>query len=140
MTLARALDDVLQPGPVHAEAEGRRVEVDVRDADRLGVTVDRIRVSGPREDVRARAERLPRALARGLGEELTPIEVDPGLGGAVLRGPVDQGRFTEVSVDPESVTIRRHELHEDGRRPAPFTLTREQLGRIVDGVGDAGPR
>lgn len=132
MSLARVLDAELKPGRVEAEHEGRHAEVEVIDVDRLGARIGRIRVSGPPGDLRARAEAVPGALERGLGERLRPVEVAPELGGAVLRGAVDAGRFYEVTVTPEAVDVQS--IDRDSREARPFTLTREQLGRVVDGL------
>lgn len=132
MSLARVLDPTLVRGPVAADHEGHRAEVDVIDVDRLGARVGRIRVTGPAVDVRVRAEQLPDALERGLGERLRPIEVAPELGGAVLRGAVDAGRYFEAQVTPDAVEIQS--IDRDSREAQPFTLTRDQLARVIDGL------
>lgn len=132
MSLAQTLDPLLAPGHVEAESAGHHAEVDVLDVDRLGARVGRIRVTGPPLDVRTRAERLPDALERGLGERMRQIEVAPELGGAVLRGAVDAGRYYEAQITPESVEIQS--IDRDTREARPFTLTREQLGRVIDGL------
>lgn len=117
-----------------ADAAGNRATLRVRDADRLAVTLDGITVHAPADPV-ARAGGLARDLRPG-GERLRAEEVDARLGGATLRtrpGDMRAGRFFEVVVRPEGVGLRRHRVDADGRRATePFTLTREQLGRLVD--------
>lgn len=136
MTLGEELDLVLRPGRVQVEKDGLRAEIDVEDADRLGATVRRIRVEGPPGDLAERAAALPEALERGLGERLRPVEVAPELGGAVLRGRPDRGRFVEAQVEPGAIQVEHQQIGESGRTPTPWTLTREQLGRVVDGLGE----
>jgi len=123
-------------GSVQVDSETGAVQLDIADHDRLGATVDRLRVSVPSsatlpEQASAIADRV-----RDLGGKLIPIEVDERLGGGTLRtAPRDirGGRFFEVELDGDSATIDRYQIQEDGQRERqPFTMTREQLGRVVD--------
>lgn len=138
--LGERLDAALAPGVVRAEAEGRTAEVEVAEVDRLGARVRAVRVEVPRGDtLGAQAERLPEAL-RVLPDRVVPVEVDPGLGGAVLRSrprDVRDGEFFEARADGRSLTLGRRRAGPEGREDVPFTLTREQLRRLVDDVGDA---
>lgn len=155
--LGRALDAaVAGPGVVRVDGDGRAAEVDVIDADKLGVRVRRVRVeaSGPLEasrvgpgdaaggSSRARAlheevERLTEAF-RGLPERIVPVEVSPALGGAVLRSApqdVENREYFEVRTDGRVTELERvHAPAGEPRRSVPFTLTREALARIVDRV------
>ncbi len=135
--ITRPFDDALQPGEVVAEVDGARAEVEVVDLDRLGVTVRRVRVTGEDIGVRRAADALPEAL-RALPDRLAGVEVDPRLGGAVLRSvPADVRRhgdareFFEARTDGASVVVERARVGQ-GREVVPWTLTREQLGRIVE--------
>lgn len=133
--LLDALDKTLRPGTVAADDGEVRAEVDVADVDRLGVSVRGVRVRGPvGRDLRDTVERLPDALGV-LSEPVTPVEVDPTLGGAVLRSPPKRREFYEVRTDGREVSVERHRIGPEGRARVPFTLTREQLGRLVEGVG-----
>lgn len=141
------LDDALDALPEEGgraevfDARGR-AEVDVTEVGRLGVRVRRLAVghAAPRDVVRE-ANDLPRRLRR-LGEEVEPVEVDPKLKGAILRTrpdelEPDQPEFFEVGVRPDEAEIRRYRVAEDGaRHEAEWTMTREQLRRLVDDLRD----
>lgn len=133
--LCDALDKRLRPGRVTADDGEVRAEVDVEDVDRLGVSVHGVRVRGaaPRE-LRGCVDRLPDALDV-LADPVTPVEVAPALGGAILRSAPKRREFYEVRTDGHEVSVERHRVGPDGRARVPFTLTREQLGRLVEGVG-----
>ncbi|MBN1335944.1 MAG: hypothetical protein JXB39_08295 [Deltaproteobacteria bacterium] len=148
MSLSGALDAALGapggvPGRVRAEADGVLVDADVVDADRLGATLDRVVVRDPGGGSVARqAEAAPERL-KALGEPIAPVEVEPRLGGAVLRTlpeAMEKGRFWEVTIgaDGREAAVGRYRVEADGaRRAEPFTVTREALGRVVDGLADA---
>jgi hypothetical protein len=148
MSLAKAFDDALSAplpveGPVSGEHEGRQVHAEVRDVDRLGATLDHLRVSQPEGgDVRRQAEAMTPGL-KALGEPVHPVEIEPGLGGAVLRSepdPSNQNRFWEVNIrSARDASLDRYRVQsENGERlREPFTLTREQLGRVVEGMSGA---
>jgi hypothetical protein len=89
------------------------------------------------------AHRLPDAL-RVLPERVRPVEIAPSLGGAVLRSHPDDmvnREYFEVRTNGQEVTVERHRGDADGREQVPFTVTREQLGRMVDDLGRAmGPK
>lgn len=132
--LDRALDALRGPGVVRVDRSGRTAEVDVTEVDRLGVRVRgvRVRCEQPR-DVVEEARALPERL-RALPDRVAPVEVDPVLGGARLRtvpGDVRDGYF-EVDVTPHDTEIRRTRVAGGEREPADFTLTREQLDRLID--------
>lgn len=140
IALAETLDRKLAPGTVRADDGVVRAEVDVTDLDRLGVSVRGVRVrSHTKGDLRGCVERLPDALDV-LPEPVTPVEVDATLGGAVLRSQPRRREFYEVRTDGQEVSVEKLRMGPDGRAKVPFTLTREQLGRLVEGVGGAvGP-
>lgn len=140
MTLGRAIDDALgaagTTGKVEAEAGDARAEVEVSDADRLGVKVRSVKVTrSTARDVGAEAASLPERL-RSIPERLQPVEVDPKLGGATLRTRPDDMRkreFFQVDVHGErDVEVRRYKVGAKGRKPVDFTMTRDQLERLVD--------
>lgn len=139
--LGDALDSAITGrGMVEAEdPAGRRVRADIVDEDRLGVQIDRLRVDAP-EGIGGRVDRIAQDLRPG-GERLVPVEVDERLGGGVLRTRTDEmrgRRYFEVEVDAEGAGLGRYRVDDDGtRNPEPFTVTREQLGRMVDTL--AGP-
>jgi len=134
-----ALDALDGAGTVEVERPGGRAEVDVVDAGRLGVSVRRVKVHRDQAvDVADEARELPERL-RALPERVAPVEVDPTLGGARLRTRPDELRgrdFFEVDVAPHDTEVRRTRIDEDGQRhPADFTLTREQLERLIEQTG-----
>ncbi len=145
MSLSEALNAALAlpgtvPGRVRAEDGGVAVDAAVRDADRLGATLDRVVVRDPGGGSVARQAAAAPERLRALGEPLVPVEVEPRLGGAVLRTPpeaMEEGRFWEVSIgaDGREIGLGRYRVDPDGaRRAEPFTVTREALGRVVDGL------
>jgi len=136
--LAETLDKKLVRGQtVRVDDGASRAEVDVVDVDRLGVSVHGVRVRGAdRGDLRRCVEALPDALD-ALPEAVAPVEVDFTLGGAVLRSPTRKREFYEVRTDGQEVSVEKLRVGPDGRARVPFTLTREQLGRMVEGVGGA---
>ena len=133
-TLDDALDALDGAGTATVDGDGHTAEVDVTDVDRLGVKVREVRVrhDAPR-DIVDEAHALPDRL-RALPEKVEPIEVAPSLGGARLRSEPrgSKGDMFEVDVERQSTTIRRTVRGDDGdRRTEDFTLTREQLERLV---------
>lgn len=139
-SLGATVDAALKPGTIHAEHEGRAAEVEVVDVDRLGATVRGIRVHVPTSaPLGEQAARLPEAV-RTLPDRVVPIEVDPRLGGAVLRShPKDivDREYFEVRAGGGEASIARHRVGDGTHASVPFTVTREQLRRLVDDVGDA---
>ncbi len=133
-TLDEALDALQGAGTATIDGEAHRAEVDVTDVDRLGVKVREVRIRRDAPvDIVEEAQALPDRL-RALPEKVNPIEVDPTLGGARLRsephGP--QSEVFEVDLEREQTTIRRTVRDAEGDRvPEDFTLTREQLGRLL---------
>jgi len=133
-TLDEALDTLDGAGTATVDGDGHTTEVDVTDVDRLGVKVREVRVRHdvPR-DIVEEAHALPDRM-RALPEKVRPIEVAPALGGARLRSEPrgSRGDMYEVDVERDSTTIRRTVRDDDGgRRAEDFTLTREQLERLV---------
>ena len=124
--------ELVTVGAGAAEAEARVV-----DRDRLGVKVSRVRVrKGAAVDVTQEAAALPGRL-RALPERLVPLEIDKAHGSAVLRTAIDEMRrreFFEVQVaGSRDVDVRRYRVDEAGERQAiDWTMTREQLGRLMD--------
>lgn len=139
--LAKALDDALDKatgaGAVQAEADGCTVDVDVVDVDRLGVRCSRLRVhrAGPLDVLDVAAD-LPDRV-RALGDALVPVEVDPGLGGAILRTVPEDNEFYELGAHASGDLELKRWKGGPGldREPTDFTLTRKQLGRLVDELG-----
>lgn len=138
--MGRTVEAGLERGVVVSEHEGWRIEVEVEDLDRLGASVRGIRVTSPQAgSITRQAERFPETM-RALPDRLVPLEVDPRLGGAVLRSdPRDVRRreFFEVRTDGRNASLERRRGGPDGSERVPFTVTREQLGRLVDEMGEA---
>lgn len=126
-------------GTVEVESDGKKARADVVDADRIGVVIDRVRVDGAKGNVGDRSRRLADNLRPG-GERLVPVEVDEGLGGGTLRtspDEVNEGRYYQVDVDKEGAELSRHRADAQGKRSnEPFTVTRDQLGEIVDTMAE----
>jgi len=140
--LDRELDRAARGGVVHVEAEDGHAEVEVVEADRLGVKVRRVRVEAIRpHDLHGIAESWPRRL-RELPDRVHPVEVDPRLGGATLRSDPDDRvdeTFVEIEVRGASADVRRLRPTADGRDAIDWTMTREQLRRLVDTLTDTEP-
>ena len=143
MTLREALDAEIdraaRGGTVHASEGAADAEIEVVEADRLGVRVRRVTVARalPHDPAQV-GERWPRTL-RDLPDRVIPIEVDPRLGGATLRSDPDDradDTFVEVEVRGGSAEVRRYRVCPDGRTPIDWTMTREQLGRLIDALRD----
>ena len=129
---AREGGEFVKLGDGAAEAEARVV-----DSDRIGVRVSRVRVhKGAAVDVAKEAAALPERL-RALPERLVPLEIDAAHGSAVLRTATDEMRrreFFEVQVaGGQDLDVRRYRVDEAGQRQGiDWTMTREQLGRLMD--------
>ncbi|MCB9686289.1 MAG: hypothetical protein H6735_14700 [Alphaproteobacteria bacterium] len=142
------LDDALDAlpadgGTAEVQRGDHRARVDVVEADRLGVRIRKLEVERDQPvDVAREARELPERL-RSLPDRVAPVEIAPSLGGARLRTRPDELRgkeYFEVDVEPTRTTVRRTRATEDGREPTDFTLTREQLERLIDEVGDSERR
>lgn len=140
--LRRALD-ASGPGPVELDVHGVPVELEVRRHGPVGVELDGLRLRPPARDLEQRSRELCAGF-RPRGERLLPIELDPALGGAVLRTrPEDirRGRYFEVNVETEAVEVRRWRRRPEGGREAqPIPLSHEELGDwleelVPDGAG-----
>lgn len=137
--LQRALDQHPDaPGTVRVDGEdGGWAEVDVSRVDRIGVRVRELRVGHAPRDVADEAERIAREL-RDLPDRVVPIEVDRGLGGAILRsrpGDMRRRELHEVEVTPEVTRVRKLRVTDDGREDAEMDLTRQALGGVLDTLG-----
>jgi hypothetical protein len=133
-TLDAALDELDGSGQVVLERAGGRTVVDVTEVGRIGVRVRGLSVGHAPVDLTAEAEALPGRL-RAVPDRIEAIEVAPTLGGAILRTRVDDIRdreFFEVDVRPEQTGLRRYRMGEEGREPVDFSVTREQLGHLID--------
>ena len=137
MSLTDEVDKISSPGRHTAAAGGVSAEIDVIDADRIGVVIERVRARGRRGDVVERAAAFAERLRPG-GQPLTPIEVDATLGGATLRSPPDdRRRYYEAGVTEDAIELTRQQVGSDGsRQPIDFALTREQLGDMIGGIAD----
>ena len=125
------------PGGGGGEAEGQRAEAQVVEVDRIGVCLEHLRVSGQPTGVAEVAAQIPEAM-RVLPERLVPVEVSPVLGGAVFRSDpkdMENQAFYEARSDGRSVELERYQVLPEGRQRQPFTLTHEQLRRLVDTLG-----
>lgn len=144
MTDRRELDAALDAACSGGTARTRSadVEVEVVEADRLGVRLRRVRVERAEpHDVESIAERWPRAV-RELPDRVQPVEIAPGLGGATFRSDPDDradDTFVEIEVRGAAAEVRRLRPTPSGRRSEDWTMTREQLHRLVDTLRDAPP-
>ncbi len=136
----RALDaERAVDAPAEVQGQGWRARIHTQQVGPVGVVVDRVRVEGVPGDITKRAQDLAERL-RPQGERLDAVEVAPQLGGAVLRTRRDdirRGRFFQVELDESGADLTR--LRKDpgrGRRSEGFAVTREELGRIVEDMGD----
>lgn len=130
-----ALDAVSGPGVVEVDEPGGRTAIDVVDADRIGVRVRDLRVGHAPRDVVVEAERLTGR--NGPLPPVAPVEVDPRLGGAILRTAPDalrRGRYDEIEVRPEETSVRRYRVEAGERHPEELTLTRDQLRDLIDAI------
>lgn len=146
--IAEALDQAVQaPGPVELTAAGpdgipAHIAVDVDEVGPIGVRIRRLRVqSPPGASLGDRAERLASRL-RPDGERMVPVEVDPVLGGGVLRTARDEvdGGYFEATLDPEGATELTRVAVDPAtgdRAAAPFTVTRGQLRRLAEDLHGA---
>ena len=76
---------------------------------------------------------------RSLPHRVQPVEVDPVLGGGMLRSRPDEMKkreFYQVDLSGQrEVGVRRYRVQSDGqRKQTDFTLTREQLGDLIDEI------
>lgn len=146
MSLGRAVNDALNAlpvggdpqadGTVHAEADGATADVDVVEVDKLGVRLRNLRVRrADPYDLAEEAKELPDRM-RSLPERIEPVEVDPGLGGAILRTAPDEitdDEFFELGLDGRDLDLKRVKGGPgQDREPVDWTMTRRQLEKLID--------
>jgi hypothetical protein len=145
MRTPKAIDETLdaldgEAGEVEIVIEGARATVDVVAVDKLGLTVREVGVCRERPfDLVEECAALPDKI-RSLPHRLHPVEVAPELGGGVLRSRPEEMRrreFFQVDLTGDrNVGVRRFRVGDDGQREqTDFTLTREQLGDLVEELG-----
>ncbi len=135
--LDQALDALPRgEGSVVLPVPGGVATLDVLQADRLGVRLRSLRVTGTEVAAAHEIERL--ANRRGL-PELRPTEIEPRLGGGSLRSVVDEEGFFEATVRPDATEIGRFRVTPEGREPTDWTLTRRDLNRWVDALQRPAP-
>jgi hypothetical protein len=118
-------------GTIVVPAGNGTAEVEVVERDRLGVQVRRVRVAGAPVDAAVEVERLSRHRAL---PPLAPVEVEPRLGGGVLRSEADADGWFEATVRPDATTVERHRPAPDGRERDTWALTRRDLGRWLEAL------
>ena len=123
-------------GAVEVATGGASAEVDVVASGPIGVRLRGVKVHRSRDvAIAPEAEALPQRL-RALPEKIVPTEVDPGLGGAILRTAPEHMRereFFQVDLSgPRDAQVRRYKGGPDGRKAVDWDMTREQLGRLLD--------
>ncbi|MBA2319611.1 MAG: hypothetical protein H0V89_00540 [Deltaproteobacteria bacterium] len=133
----KPLDEVLDALRGHAgtavgEGPAGPVEVEVTDVDRLGIRVSRVRVTRGAVDIAEEAADLPKRL-RSLSEPVHPVEIAPALGGARLRSVPRNARdgWYEVAVEPTETVVTRTSKRDGERVSEDWTMTRDQLDRLV---------
>ena len=135
----KALDALDGEGSVSAEVPGGEATVEVVAVDGLGVKVREVRVNRSNPfDLETECQALPDRV-RSLPHRLQPVEVDVGLGGGTLRSRPEEMRkrdFYQVDLTGgRNVGVRRFKVDKNGeRKAADFTLTREQLGDLIDEI------
>lgn len=134
-----ALDQHSGGGPLELESDGNEATVEVVESGKLGVRVKRVHVRrSAGRPIEQTVQDLEDGL-RALPERVVRSEVDVGLGGATLRtdpSDIDDGDFTQIDVRGDrDVELRRFRRTEGGREPTDFTVTRRQLGRLLDELG-----
>lgn len=146
MSLSKALADKLalpgvRSGPVQVETDRGRVDLDLVESGPVGARVRRVKVSVADPDTLPSQARAIAEGVRGLAERLVPVEIDERLGGGVLRSApqeMRERRYFEVGLDGDAATVGRFRaLPEGGREAQDFSVTHEQLGRLVDDLSGA---
>lgn len=144
MSLKEVLDEALDAhegsGEVHAADGEHSATLDVEQVGPIGIRIRKLCVKRPPLDVGEAAEAYPERM-RALGEPLKPIEIDRRLGGTTLRTKPESmrnGEFFDVEVRSDGQTgIRRLKVDEAGdRREIPWSMTRDQLGRLLDDLDE----
>ena len=138
MTMARGIEDGLERGTVVREHEGWRVEVEVEDPTVSGLRSG-IRYACPNRLDRAAGRAIPRDDADAPGPtDAFGSGPSAGGSGASLGFPRHADReFFEVRTDGRKASLERRRAGLDGSERVPFTVTREQLGRLVEGMEEA---
>ena len=144
MSFRDAIDEAIDRRPdggrVGVNAGEASAEVDVVRAGPIGVRVRGVRIDRGRDvDIAEEANALPDRL-RGLPERVRATEVDPRLGGAVLRSRPDEmsegpnPEFYQVDLHGkrEAEVRRLRAVDGGGYAPVEFDLTRRQLGDLLD--------
>lgn len=131
-----ALDSSGGSGSLELESDGNQATVDVLDTGRIGVRIKNVKVRRDQgRPIEETVDHYEKGL-RALPERVVRNEVDPGLGGAILRtDPEDivDDEFTQVDIRGEhDVEVNRYVRTPDGREATDFTVTRKQLGRLLD--------
>ncbi len=135
MDLAGALDHALKPGRVSVAGDGRAAEAVVVDADRIGVVLEGLRVERTERGLPDALVALPPAVSEALRRPVRLVEADLDLGGGVFRTPVEEGAFFELRTNGASATLDRWRMQDGRRARAPWSLTREDLTRLVGAMG-----
>lgn len=124
-------------GMVRASTKRGTVAVDVVAVDRLGVKVREVSVTRDDPfDLVLECAALPERV-RSLPHRVIPVEVDPRLGGGVLRSAPQEMRksdFYQIDMDTDrNIGVRRFKVNDHGdREQIEYTLTRERLEDLID--------
>ena len=133
-----------EPTEITSHAGSVRVQVTVRDCDRLAVVCDSLTIARARSaGALARRARAMAGRVSYLEEPLAVIEVDTASRTAVLRSAPPQADgehrlFYELALRDDRVTLQRARGGGRGtrRRTVPFTLTRGVLSRLINDLAD----
>jgi len=149
--LVRALKNSAGAGKreVEVEHEGTTAKADVQGAGPYGSSIDRLKVVGPdRERSDEQKDRAIRRQSRQIADDVTYLperlqehEVEPGLGGAVLRSRPEEMRnreYGEVEVEGGreiDVSRYRYDPQRTRRDRIPQNYSHEILERLTDDLG-----
>jgi len=149
--LVRALKNSSGAGKreLEVEHEGTTAKADVQGAGPYGSSLDRLTVVGPdRDRSDEQKDRAIRRQAREIADDVTYLperlrehEVEPGLGGAILRSRPEEMRdreYGEVEIKgggEVDVSRYRYDSQRTRRDRVPQNYSHEILERLTDDLG-----
>lgn len=131
MDLAGALDRDLKAGRVSAGVGDRTVTAEVADADRIGVLLHGLTVERAGRGLPEALAGVPPAVSQALRRPVRVVEADLGLGGGTARSEVEDRSYFELRTTGAATTLDHWRVAEGRRERIPWSLTREDLARLV---------